>query len=229
MDARAVVASAELVLVDFDGPLARLLPGERWLELSAQVRTRAGELGGPELEQALEGQPDHVQCLRTAAGLAPELGLPLADLVTRAELAAACDIAPGPDAVVFLEQCLERSAVAVITNNDPRVVGLVLDRDRPGLTDRLAAVLGRVDDRLDDLKPSPAMLFQALRTTGTQAGAAVFLGDSVTDVEAGRAAGVQVVGVAVEADRRQELLDAGAVAVVPSVADLVRTDEPGGR
>ena len=71
----------------------------------------------------------------------------------RAELAAACDIAPGPDAVVFLEQCLERSAVAVITNNDPRVVGLVLDRDRPGLTDRLAAVLGRVDDRLDDLKP----------------------------------------------------------------------------
>jgi HAD superfamily hydrolase (TIGR01509 family) len=229
VDARAVVISSELVLVDFDGPLARLLPGRRWLELSAQVRARAGELGGPELEQALGDQPDHVQCLRTAAGIDPEVGLPLADLVTRVELEAACEVAPGPDAVAFLEQCLERRAVAVITNNDPRVVGLVLDRVRPGLTGRLAAVLGRVDDRLDDLKPSPAMLFQALRTTGTQAAAAVFLGDSVTDVEAGRAAGVRVVGVAVEADRRQELLAAGADAVVASVTDLLCTDEPGGR
>lgn len=229
MDARAVVASADLVLVDFDGPLARLLPGERWLELSAQVRARAGELGGPELEQALEDQHDHVQCLRAAAGIDPEVGLPLADLVTRAELAAACEVAPGPDAVAFLEQCLERSAVAVVTNNDPRVVRLVLDRARPGLTDRLAAVLGRVDDRLEDLKPSPAMLFQALRATATQAGAAVFLGDSVTDVEAGRAAGMRVVGVAEEHERRKELLAAGAVAVVPSVTHLSSGEGPSGR
>lgn len=226
MDARDVVASSEAVLVDFDGPLARLLPGRRWLELSDRVRARAGELGGPALEQALEGQPDHVQVLRSAAARAPEVGRPLAALVTRVELAAAEEVAPGAGAVAFLEECLERSAVAVITNNDPRVVGLVLDRARPGLTDRLAVVLGRVDDRLDDLKPSPAMLHSALRTSGVGAATAVFLGDSVTDVEAGLAAGVRVVGVAEDATRRQELLTAGAVAVVASVADLLCTGGP---
>src|SRR5690606_8109755 len=101
----------DLVLVDFDGPLARLLPGERWLEVTAQVRARAGELGGPELERALEGQPDHVQCLRDAARLAPGVALPLADLVTRLELSAADEVLPGPGAVDFLEEHLGRAAV----------------------------------------------------------------------------------------------------------------------
>lgn len=32
-----LVGAARLVLVDFDGPLARLLPGDRWLEVAAEV------------------------------------------------------------------------------------------------------------------------------------------------------------------------------------------------
>ncbi|QFG69660.1 HAD family hydrolase [Ornithinimicrobium pratense] len=221
--ARQQVTSAALVLVDFDGPLARLLPGDRWREVAAQVRARAGELGGPELETALDGAPDHVQCLRRVHELAPGIVPPLVEEVTRLELAAAAQVDPADYAVEFIEQCLDRgSAVVVVTNNDPHVVARVLDPHRPRLSARLTAILGRDPDRLDALKPSPAMLLDALKLTGAQAQDAVFLGDSVTDVEAGRAAGVPVVGVAEEAERRAELLAAGALAAVPGVGHLLR-------
>ncbi|WP_149814664.1 HAD hydrolase-like protein [Serinicoccus marinus] len=49
----------------------------------------------------------------------------------------------------------------------------------------------------------------------------MFLGDSVTDVQAGRAAGVAVVGVAEEEGRRHELLAAGAAGAVDGVDALV--------
>lgn len=221
MDPSTLVRSAELLLVDFDGPLARLLPGGRWLELSAQVQARAGELGGPRLATALEGETDHVQCLRLVHELAPDLLPPLADLVTRAELESAHQVAPAPHAVDFLEQGLDRGAtVVVVTNNDPGVVPLVLDRARPGLAARLT-VLGRVADRAHDLKPSPAMLLEALAGSGSQPDRAVLLGDSVTDVQAGLAAGVPVVGVAEDASRRDDLLAAGAVAVVADLGLLL--------
>lgn len=224
LTARQLVTAATLVLVDFDGPLARLLPGGRWLEVSALVRARAGELGGPELEAALDGEPDHVQCLRRVHELAPDVVPGLAAEVTRLELEAAPQVAPGEHALAFLEGCLGRgAAVVVVTNNDPRVVPLVLDPARPGLSARLDGILGRADDRLAELKPSPVMLVEALQLTGAAPPDAVFLGDSVTDVEAGRGAGVAVVGVAEEPERRAELLAAGALAAVPDVGHLIRS------
>ena len=168
-------------------------------------------------------EQDHVQCLRRAAELAPEVAAPLTDLVTRLELEAAGRVGPAPHAVDFLEQSLDRgAAVVVVTNNDPQVVPLVLDPARPGLAGRLTAVLGRVPGRLDALKPSPAMLLRSLELTGATAKDAVFLGDSVSDVEAGRAAGIDVVAVAEDAGRRADLLAAGARAAVPDVGDLLR-------
>lgn len=223
MDARELVAGAGLLLVDFDGPLTRIFPGDGWLEVSARVRAEAGRLGGPELLAALAAEPDHVQVLRFVAARAPEHVAPLVDLATRLEVQAAGTVDPATHAVAFLEEALDRgAAVAVVTNNAPEVVRVVLDRARPGLTDRLVAVLGRDRSRMLDLKPSPAMLLTALRITGIRPASAVLLGDSVTDVEAGSSAGVPVVGVADDASRRSLLLEAGAVATVPDVGHLLR-------
>lgn len=225
MDARELVAGSRLLLVDFDGPLTRLFPGDGWLEVSARVRVEAGRLGGPELLAVVGDEPDHVQVLRSVAARAPEHVAPLADLATRLEVQAARTVDPAPHAVAFLEEALGRgAAVAVVTNNAPEVVPEVLDRARPGLAARLAAVLGRDPSGMADLKPSPAMLLAVLRATAVTPGSAVLLGDSVTDVEAGSSAGVPVVGVAVESSRRGLLLEAGAVAAVPDVGQLLRRE-----
>lgn len=213
--------SPTLVLVDLDGPLTRLFPGDGWLAVSAQVRELATERGGPALAAALGEEPDHVQCLRIIGAHAPELLPELSALCTRLELEAARAAPPATHAVAFLEQALDRGVlVAVVTNNAPGVVPLVLEPARTGLS-LLLDVYGRSEDRVDDLKPAPDLLLTALADAGTDARDALFLGDSVTDVEAGRAAGVRVLGVAEEEARRTELLAAGAVAAVPDLGALL--------
>ena len=232
--ARALVDGADVLLVDFDGPLARLFPGTRWLDVSADLRRYAVERAGDHLARVLGDEPDHVQVLRLIGRHAPEVAGDAADLVTRLEVDAARTAPLQPGALEFLDAALARRAsVVVVTNNDPAVVPGVLDRHVPGLTGRLDGVHGRTAGRVDDLKPAPDLLLRALRGVDTRrAGPAqegpavdrpvvsVLLGDSVTDVMAGLAAGVPVVGVAQDAQRRRDLLAAGALAVVADLGEL---------
>ncbi|WP_298885802.1 HAD hydrolase-like protein [uncultured Serinicoccus sp.] len=219
--ARRLVEDARTLLVDFDGPLARLFPGSSWAELGDRVRAETHRLGGPELAQRLEGEADHVQCLRLVGEHAPRLLAPLEELVTELELDAASRVSPRPGALALIDRTLERGgSLAVVTNNTPDVVARVLDRARPGTGGRLH-VVGRSAGRVSDLKPEPDLLLRALRLLDARSEGAVFLGDSVTDVQAGRSAGVPVVGVAEDEGRRQELLAEGAVGAVEGVGDLV--------
>jgi D-glycero-D-manno-heptose 1,7-bisphosphate phosphatase len=97
--------------------------------------------------------------------------------------------------------------VAVVTNQRCLSLGLL---DEPGLqavnaavADALARAGAHVDawyhcpHGLDDgcpcRKPLPGMLLDALRDAGAQPSEAVMVGDSASDVEAGRAAGVRTV------------------------------------
>ncbi|MGC5585188.1 HAD family hydrolase [Ornithinimicrobium sp. W1665] len=240
--AQALVDAADVLLVDFDGPLARIFPGTRWLEVSADLRGYAVERARNDLDLDLAAvlgeEPDHVQVLRLIGRHAPGIAADAAELVTRLELDAARTAPLQPGALEFLDEALARSArVFVVTNNDPDVVPAVLDRHVPGLTARLTGVHGRTAGRTDDLKPAPDLLLRALAqmakrgVTGGKAGldeiSAVLLGDSVTDVLAGKAAGVPVVGVAQDAQRREDLLAAGARAVVGDLGALLHT--PGDR
>ncbi|WP_299520790.1 HAD family phosphatase [uncultured Serinicoccus sp.] len=226
MTARRLVEDARTLLVDFDGPLARLFPGASWAELGERVRAEAHRLGGAELAQRLEGEADHVQCLRLVDEQSPRLLAPLEELVTELELDAASRVSPRPGALALIDRTLERGAsFAVVTNNTPEVVSRVLDRARPGTSGRLH-VVGRSAGHVRDLKPEPDLLLRAMRLLGARPEESVFLGDSVTDVQAGQASGVPVVGVAEEESRRQELLAAGAVGAVAGVDALVPARQP---
>lgn len=219
--ARRIVERARAVLVDFDGPLARLFPGGGWLEVTDRVKAEAVAAGGPALGELLAAERDHVQCLRIVGEHAPELLDRLEAFTSHLERDSATEVSPRPGALDLVDRTLERGAVlAVVTNNTPEIVATVLDRARPGASDRLQ-VVGRSRGRVDDLKPQPDLLGRALGLLGARAEEAVFLGDSVTDVQAGAAAGVPVVGVAEDSARRRELRSAGAAAVVEGVADLL--------
>jgi HAD superfamily hydrolase (TIGR01509 family) len=79
--------------------------------------------------------------------------------------------------------------VAVVSNNSTEAVERALEVNRvEGLVVR---VFGRRPDlRMEDLKPSPALLLEALKRVGCAADGALFVGDSVVDMAAGRAAGI---------------------------------------
>jgi HAD superfamily hydrolase (TIGR01509 family) len=76
-------------------------------------------------------------------------------------------------------------------------------------------------DDADASKPDPDIVQTALDKAGLDAGDAVFVGDTVWDVEAARKAGVDCVCVLSGGLSEKELLDAGAVRVYRSVRALL--------
>ena len=64
------------------------------------------------------------------------------------------------------------------------------------------------------MKPDPYLVVEATRLLGMAAAECVLVGDSVSDVQAGRAAGVPVIGLAKTPSRRAELDAAGASALL---------------
>ncbi|HBZ44591.1 MAG TPA: HAD family hydrolase [Maritimibacter sp.] len=72
-------------------------------------------------------------------------------------------------------------------------------------------------------KPDPAMVLAALRDTGVDAAQAAFVGDTVYDIEAGRAAGVFTIGVTWGYHAADELWAAGANKVIDTFSDLTPT------
>ncbi|GGR83142.1 haloacid dehalogenase [Streptomyces humidus] len=85
--------------------------------------------------------------------------------------------------------------------------------------DVIAATAGA--DDVEEGKPAPEPVRRALELVGAPAERAVFVGDTVWDMRAGRRAGVRCVGVLSGGIPRADLLEAGAEAVYADPADLL--------
>ncbi len=77
-------------------------------------------------------------------------------------------------------------------------------------------------DDVESAKPEPDLVHAALDLAGVDAGDAVFVGDSVWDVQAAGRAGVRCVGLLAGGTGAAELTEAGAVAVYDDAATLLR-------
>jgi HAD superfamily hydrolase (TIGR01509 family) len=76
-------------------------------------------------------------------------------------------------------------------------------------------------DDVDESKPDPDIVRTALDKGGIDAGCALFVGDTVWDVEAARRAGLDCVAVRSGGIAETDLREAGAIAVYRDVAHLV--------
>lgn len=214
------VAGATLLLVDFDGPLVRLLPDPEHVHLAERL---AGWYADRTGQVPSVAAVDHVHVLRHIHAEHPRLAAQAEAWTTERELIAAATRTAYADAVRTLRGWLAAGGrVAIVSNNSEDAVRRVLAR--AGLADDPASftVHARRPDNLGRLKPAPDLLREAMTTHRVEASAAVMIGDTTGDVQAGQAAGVPVVGVAESAQRADELRRDGAVGVVARLADLCR-------
>lgn len=117
-------------------------------------------------------------------------------------------------------------AIATLGARADTRLGVATGKSRRGLTHVLAAyglddvfVTTQVADDHPS-KPHPAMLFAALRETGVAAGDAVMVGDTVYDIEMGRAAGLRTIGVTWGYHAAGALRDAGADRLIGAFEEL---------
>lgn len=123
---------------------------------------------------------------------------------------------PIPGTIQALETLQEHYPMAVVTTRDARMVKAFLEATSLG--DRFACVV--TGQTLQYAKPHPGPVVWAAEQVGVPVQACLMVGDTVVDIEAGRAAGAQTVGVLSGFGERAELHLAGADLILPSVAIL---------
>lgn len=205
---RGVRVNASALLLDFDGPVTRLLPPPANKDAADAARL-AFRGSGASLPAELDDVADHLAVLRAAQYAGPATLRAVADVCRSAEVAAALVSQPTAGVAGLLHSAASAGVrVVVVTNNAPEAALAFLDRH--GLRDLVQAVVGRDPERPDLMKPDPALIDEATALLDVDPASAVLIGDSVTDVLAGHARGVRVIGYAKHARRGRELAEAGA-------------------
>lgn len=217
-DAEALLRRIRTVLLDFDGPVCSIFAGYPAAVVSAELTAVSASAGYPVPEKYVR-RLDPLDILRFAGTVGPNLVTLIERELSRAELAAADTAEATPGAEAFLAACHGTGrTVALLSNNSAGAIARYLDRK--GWTELVHLVEGR--DLIDPglMKPHPHILLRTLRDLAVPAATAVMIGDSLTDIEAGIAAGVWTIGYANKLGKNEAMLDAGADIVVDSMGDL---------
>jgi HAD superfamily hydrolase (TIGR01549 family) len=219
--AAELFAAAGAVLLDFDGPITPLIPATANLEAANAARAPllARDIA---MDDRIGATSDHLAVLRWAATHAPQALAEVEAACDDAEMAAAYVAEPTNGAHDLLARCYEvGKPLVIVSNNADAAIRAYLERWF--LTPYVKTVIGRPAHRPDLMKPNTHTVHEALRLLGVGPDHAVFIGDSVSDVEVSRAAGVPCIGYAKTPHRGDELREAGADAITADIARLVRT------
>jgi HAD superfamily hydrolase (TIGR01509 family) len=232
-----LLAGAEHVLFDFDGPLAHLFAGHPAPQVAAVLRERVasweapgrppGDPAGDPAGIRLTSPTDPFQVLADVARAyrgRPAYDYRVAELdklLGEHEAIAAGSAQPTAHARDLVRALVNQGRVlSVTTNNTAAAVSGYLEAQ--GLADCFGArVHGRRHARPELMKPHPSCLREAMRRTGATADSCLMVGDSVSDFEAARAVGVPFLGFARTARKRGLLADAGAAHVVAGLAPVL--------
>lgn len=207
--AAGLVDQARAVLLDFDGPVTRLMPPPANAQAADAARAPLAER---ELPPEVATTTDHLAVLRWVGAHDPNQLAAVEQACMNAEVAAARVSEPTLGSLEFLAWCKQADKpVVIVSNNAGDAVATFLRRfDVTGL---VRGIVGRHPGRPELLKPHPSLVLAALDLAQVTAVDAVLVGDSVTDVEAAHATQLKAIGFAKSRARGQELEDAGATVI----------------
>jgi len=223
-----LVARARCLLIDFDGPICAVFAGHPAATVAQELHDIVRERFDGELPPGIAAlSADPLQILGQVDALGDDaLTRAVADACRDAETAAVAAARPTPGAEDLLRAAHHTGRqVAIVSNNASQAVETYLrDHDLTRYIDGVAARSDRMPPRL--LKPHPFLIEHGLASVHAQPADAVFIGDSVTDVGAGQAAGTPTIGYANKPGKHQRLTAAGADAVIDTMQSLVHALQP---
>lgn len=207
---RAILRDTELVLLDFDGPLCDVFAGFPAPDVARHLEGISGE--------SFETD-DPLEVLRGAARRRISALRTVEDELIAAEVrAVSCSSSVG-EGVEFLRSCLTRKMkVGIVSNNSADAVHVFLDAH--GLSGDVAPVVGRAVRHPELMKPNPWPITAALTTADVSARSAVYVGDSLSDIEVAHVVSMPCVAYANKPGKREQFEAAGAAVVIDSMSEL---------
>lgn len=207
------------LLLDFDGPVCGIFAGDPTPRIALEI-TATVEAQGIRVPPELREQAMDVLSWVDTLGQ-PDLTAAVDDALTIAEVAATTTASTTPYAFEVIRAAHRAGKpIAVVSNNSTQSIAKYLQDQ--GIANYVWPVIGRKYASPTEMKPNPAPMLRALELLNAIPNEAVFIGDSVFDVEAGNAAEVPVIGYANVEHKGQILSDAGAQTIIRSMGDLLQ-------
>lgn len=176
----------EALLLDFDGPVCSIFSGCPAPRVAADLVALIGA-------EDVRGETDPLAVLRWAGDhCGHDVTVAVEEALCAAELRAAALAEPTP----FAREVILGAGVpvAIVSNNSAAAIEAYLTAH--DLAAGVTAVVGRAYADPRRMKPNPAPVLDAVRTLGVEPSACALVGDSLSDIEAARAAGVTAIGYA---------------------------------
>ncbi|WP_261994339.1 HAD family hydrolase [Streptomyces sp. t39] len=223
---REAVTRARCVVLDLDGPVARVFAGEPAADIAREMLSLAAHDGRPAPGVRDTTDPIAVLHAHTAEMLRRDRDPgwrrtvdALHDRLDAYERKAAESAEPTPGAADFIRAChASGRGLSIATNNHADAAVRIVERmsvrdcfDGP--------VVGRTGDATL-MKPHPRALLEAMRP-GVPAGLHLMIGDTVSDFHAARQIEMPFCGYHRHERGRQRLLDAGVPLVASEMGEFL--------
>lgn len=191
---RLLYASSTLLL-DFDGPVCSVFAGFPANEVASQLREVLAEGGYRTPPPDVEKSDDPFDIFEYSAALGEDEALLVETALRAHEVEAIGTATPTPFAHDLIRGWSERGRrLAIVSNNSSLAVRAYLDLH--GLTGHVTLVSARSSSNPKLLKPNPYLVNRALTSLGADPGDVNFVGDSRSDIESARRAGVHAIAYA---------------------------------
>jgi HAD superfamily hydrolase (TIGR01509 family) len=221
-DLAHLFAETDAILLDFDGPVCRIFAGYPARDVAAEL-VDVLYRNGIDAPSHVAAEADPLEVLRWT-GSTGDLGATRAveDALCAAERRAVETAAPTPygrEVIVAARQA--GMPVAVVSNNSAGAVNAYLAAHR--LIGHVSTVIGRAYAEPERMKPNPEPIMRAVRTLGVSPARSVLIGDSISDIDGAKAAGVRVVAYANRPPKVDTFRNAGADLVIASMGPIADT------
>lgn len=219
-----VLRNVDAIFLDFDGPVCSVFAGYPASVIAGQMREILIAEGGYVDKSAIGDICDPLDLLRWTAENRPDLVSKADDFLCAAERQAVFRAAPtkrAHDTIIAARHA--GRLVAIVSNNSREAINIYLGAYH--LDTYVSCVTGRPYAEPHRMKPNPESILRTTTALGVLPAACVFVGDSVTDVEASRLAGTNFIGYAKHADRIPILSSAGAGVIVEDMGMIAHALE----
>lgn len=213
--AAQIIARKPGVLLDFDGPVCSVFGQFPDHQVADELKAH---IGG-RLPRGVDTSHDPFKVLNYSVGLgsiAADVELRLRELELEA-----ITIAPATPGTEEFLAYLSGAGIntVVVSNNSHAAVEEYLRRT--GLNRHVLAISARRGADPDKMKPNPTLLHEATATLRLPAEDCVMIGDSLTDIQAARAAGTMSIGYANKPGKHDRMAKLQPDAVVDRIEELI--------
>ncbi|MDI1464303.1 HAD family hydrolase [Catellatospora sp. KI3] len=216
-----LLAPNRRLLLDFDGPVCSVFAGYTAPAIASELveLVRRTPLN---VSKSLEEESDPLEVLRwVGTNGSPSAVCIVEEALCAAELRAVESAEATPFAREVIITAFELGLrVAIVSNNSAAAINAYLEQHQ--LADYILMIVGRAYAEPDLMKPNPAPILRAVHSFGVGPADCVLIGDSMTDIQGARAAGVPVIGYANRPHKVAPFTAAGTDVVVTSMKAIVQ-------